>query len=294
MASETASGEYGFIYSVQCKPTGKYYIGQAKEFKYKNGKPFRYGIKGRWSDHVSSAKCGRSGTPFAEAIQLYGAVAFELKELQMAPSEELDIVEAFWIREMNTIVPNGYNVCAHANNHSLVQYYQGRVEKAVLRPVRRDGQYALMYVMLSFLDKNIEIERLTFGQKKDGTFEEAREEALAFVRGLECPFMEETSNSLDPLERYASKLKLFEGRRITRIRITTASKLVAVYVTCADAKSYKDQVRICFGGKVVPEDVAYGLALEFVNALEKNETTILEDQYRGRQQVAAPKVETEP
>jgi hypothetical protein len=291
--------EFGFIYCIKCNTTGKCYIGQAKEFKTKNGRPFRYGIGGRWSDHVSSAKCGRSTTPLADAIRLYGADAFELNEIQKAPADELDALEAKLICEMNTIVPNGYNVSSHSHNHylnplSLVSHYKGRVASAVVRPIRRDGKYALVYVMLSFKDEDTNSERIVFGQKKDDTYERAHEDALSFVKAIGCPFTEETSNSLDPLERYASKIKEFEGKSITRVRITTASNLVAVYVTTADAKSYKDQVRICFGGKVVPQDVAYELAKQFVNALCINKSIILEDNIQGRQQVAASKVETEP
>jgi hypothetical protein len=148
--------------------------------------------------------------------------------------------------------------------------------------------------MLTFRDENTEVERIVFGQKTGDTYEQASEDAISFVKAIGCPFIEETSNSLDPLERYASKLKQFEGKVITRIRITTASNLVAVYVTTADAKSYKDQLRICFGGKVVPQDVAYDLAKGFVDTLCKNESIILEDNIRGQQQVAASKVETEP
>ncbi len=274
-------------------------MGQAKEFKTKKGKPFRYGIQGRWSDHVSSAKCGRSTTPLAAAILQYGVDAFEISEIAKVAAEELDALEAKWIGIMGTRVPNGYNVCAHSHNHymnrtSMVGHYTGRVESAVLRPTRKNGEYALMYVMLTFKDSDVEVERVVFGQKAGGTFEEARADALAFVQGIGCPFVEETSNSLDPLERYASKLKQFEGKIIKRVRITTASSLVAVYVTTADAKTYKDQIRICFGGKVVPQEVAYELAKQFVNTLSKNETTILEDHIRSPQQVAASKVETEP
>lgn len=291
--------EYGFVYLVKCIPTGKYYIGQAKEFKTKKGKPYRYGIQGRWSDHLSTAKRGVATTPFADAIRQYGASAFEIKEIAKAPSEELDSLEAKWINEMGTIVPAGYNVCAHSHNQclnatSLVKHYIGQVQSAILRPVRNDGEFALIYVMLTFKDGDKEVERIVFGQKKEQTYEEAKNDAVVFVKALGCPFIEETSNSLNPLERYASKLKQFEGKEIKRIRITTASKLVAVYVTTADAKSYKDQIRVCFGGKVVPEDVAYDIALQFVNALPKNEKTILEDLYRSQQQVAAIAVETEP
>ena len=39
--------EYGFIYKLTCIPTGKSYVGQVKELKYKNGKPYNYGVEGR-------------------------------------------------------------------------------------------------------------------------------------------------------------------------------------------------------------------------------------------------------
>lgn len=288
--------ENGFIYQATCKVTGKSYIGQAKEYKTKLGKPFRYGIKGRWSDHLSAAKAGAT-TPLADAIRKYGPNAFELVQIQYAPLVELDAFEALWIDEMKTLVPGGYNVCAHSRNRhrtisSLAMHYQGRVQSAVIRPVRTDGKYKLVYAMLTL--SSDEVERVVFGQKEEETFEVAKEQAIEFLKEVGCPYTEETSNSQDPLERYASKLREFENKCISRIRITTASSLIAVYVTTSEAKSYKDQVRICFGGKTVPNDVAYELALQFVKALPKNETTILEDQIRSRQQVAAVTVETEP
>jgi hypothetical protein len=290
--------EHGFIYQVTCNKTGKSYIGQAKEFKTKKGKPFRYGIQGRWSDHLSSAKRGASTTPLAEAIRLYGADAFELTKIQKAPADELDALEAKWICEKDTLVPAGYNVCAHSHNHylnasSLVAHYKGRVASATIHPIRKGGEYKLVYAMLTFKG-DAPVERIVFGQRSDSTYEEARADALAFMQQLECPFTEDTSNSQNPLERYASKLKQFDGKSITRVRITIATNLVAVYVTTAEATSYKDQVRICFGGKVIPQDVAYDLARQFVNALNLKETTILEDVYRSPQQVAASKAETGP
>jgi len=36
--------EQGFIYKITGAPSGKSYIGQAREFKTKNGIPYKYGI----------------------------------------------------------------------------------------------------------------------------------------------------------------------------------------------------------------------------------------------------------
>lgn len=289
--------EQGFIYEVLCKETGKKYIGQAKEFKSKKGKPFRYGVKGRWSDHLSSAKQGCRTTPLCEAIQQYGAESFEVKEVEKAPMMELDALEAQWIEKIDCVVPNGYNVCAHSRNRhrttsSLAKHYTDSVESAILRPIRRTGEYKMIYAMLTL--KTGEVERIAFGQKEEQSFQEAKDEALEFIKVLGCPYVEETSNSKNPLEKYATKLKQFEGKVLTRIRVTTASGLVAVYVTTSEAKSYKDQMRFCFGGKTVPTHIAYELAQLFIQALPKYESTILEDTYQSPQQVAASKAETGP
>lgn len=284
--------ESGFIYRITCGATGKQYIGQAKEFKTKNGKPFQYGIQGRWSDHVSSARAGAT-TPLAEAILKYGPNNFILEEIAKATLIELDALEAQWIQTLNTVVPNGYNVCAHSRNRhrttsSLSEIYKERVESATLNPIHKDGALKMIYAKLLLKDGTCE--RIAFGQKKGTTYEQARVEALDFLQKVGCSYEEDTGNSNIPSERYASKLKQFEGQQITRIRITTASSLIAVYVSVPR----KPQTRICFGGKTVPRETAYSLAQDFVDALPKSETTSIEDLFRSPQQAAATEAETEP
>lgn len=289
--------EQGFIYRITCKTTGKKYIGQAREFKHKNDKPYHYGIKGRWSDHVSASK--KATTPLAEDIQRHGAENFVLEEITKAPLTELDSLEAVWIEKENTVVPNGYNVCAHSRNRhrtttSLGKFYQDKVEHAIIRPIREDGNWKMVYVFLHLKDGTTE--RIAFGQKQSQTFEDAQQEAKEFLKEVGCIYREDTSNSHDPLERYASKVEYFKGKTINKIRITTASSLIAVYVATSEAKSYKDQIRICFGGKGIPKDVAYDIAKQFVKQLPINESTILEDSYNNQrpQQAAAPVVEAPP
>jgi hypothetical protein len=284
--------EYGFIYKVSCRATGKMYIGQAKEFKKRNDRPYRYGIQGRWNDHVSSARSGAT-TPLADAILRYGRDSFVLEEIVKAPLQELDALEAKWIQTCATVVPHGYNVCTHSRNRhrttsSLSDIYKKTVQSATLNPIRRNGALRMIYVKL--LMKNGSRERIAFGQKEGATYEDARAEALEFLQKVGCSYEEDMGNSEIPSERYASKLQQFEGKEITRIRITTAGPLVAVYVSVPGTP----QVRICFGGKTVLREIAYSLAQDFIDALPKNETTTIEDLIRSPQQVAAAKVETEP
>lgn len=290
-----SSHELGFIYKITCIPTGKLYIGQAREFKHKNGKPYNYGIQGRWCDHVSSAK--KSVSEFANAIKTHGKDAFRVEELEKAALEKLDALEAKWIAHFNSVVPNGYNTARHSQNKhrtesNLHEFFQGNVRQAVLRKIHKQGVLRLVYVILTLQD-NTE-RRIVFGNNKDDTFEQAWKAANEFVQKLCCPYSEDTSYSHDPLERYASKLEEFADKQITKIRITSASQLIAVYVTTSDMKSWKDQIRICFGGKTISKDVAYELALLFVDQLPKTPLTRVEDICQSQQQAAAITGEATP
>ncbi len=289
------TNEKGFIYKITCKPTGKLYIGQTREFKHKNGKPYRYGIQGRWCDHISSAKT--SVSEFATAIRSYGKEAFLVEELETADLERLDALEAKWIAYYNSVVPNGYNTARHSQNKhrnesNLYEFFQGSVNNAVLRKIHKKGVHTLVYVILTL--ENGEQRRIVFGNNKDDTFEHAWKSANEFVQKLQCSYSEDTSYSHDPLERYASKLQEYADKQITKIRITSASQLIAVYITTSEAKSWKDQTRICFGGKTIPKDIAYELAMLFVDQLPKTTQTIVQDTCQSQQQVAATTGEATP
>jgi hypothetical protein len=280
--------ESGFIYKITCLPTGLVYIGQTQEFKHKKGKPYRYGIQGRWSDHLSTSK--KSTTTFAKDIQKYGKDAFKIEELEKADLNKLDALEAKWIEYYNSTIPNGYNIGRHSQNKhressNIYEFFQDKVNSAVLRKIHKNGTLSLVYVNLYLKDGSDR--RIVFGNNKNDTFEEAWKSANDFISKLKCTYYEDTSYSSDPLERYASKIKELNEKEISKIRITTASNLIAVYITTNDVKSWKDQIRICFGGKTIDQDSAYDLAKLFIEQLQKNNLTIIQDTYRCQQQAAA-------
>lgn len=285
----------GFIYKVTCIPTGKMYVGQAKEYKMKYGKPYKYGISGRWSDHISSSK--KSSTAFAKAIQEHGRDAFQLEELEKGSLSSLDALEAKWIHTLQCVVPNGYNTARHSQNRhtdesNLVLFFKDRADHAILRKIMKGTDYKLVYIYIYLKDKSMR--RVVFGQNENDTFDHALQEARTFLHALGCPHTEDTSHSSVPLERYASKLQELSTKTITQIRITSASHLIAVYVTTDDMKCWKDQLRICFGGKTIPKDFAYDIACQFVTQLPKTETTVILDKCQSPQQVAATTGEASP
>ena len=287
--------EYGFIYKLTCIPTGKSYVGQVKELKYKNGKPYNYGVEGRWSDHVSASK--KSVSVFSDAIRTYGRNAFTHTILEKAPLEELDALEAKYIEQENVITPHGYNTMRHSKvknrqESNIQTYFQPKTTKAVLRPIRRSGIWKLVYVILSM--DNGETRRIVFGQNRNDTYSGAYEEALKFIKSLDCPFEEDTSNSEELEERYAKKLEQFKDKEITRIRITKIDKLVALYISTKETKSYKEQTRICFSSKDKSFEEVYNVALQFIEYLPKSENTTIENTLQSPQQAAAIMGATSP
>ena len=286
--------EIGVIYKITNIKTGKVYVGQARDCKKKNGIPYKYGSNGRWNDHVSSL----SLTPLAQDISKYGKDSFQIEDIEKADINLLDALEAKWIEELKSLVPNGYNVMRHSQNKhreksNIVSYFKGKTLCATLRKIRKEGDYKLIYCYLDLEDGTKR--RLVFGQHSGKTFQDAWEDAVAFVELLDVPFKEDTSNSNDPLERYSAKLQEFNSIAINKIRIAKFNTLIAVYITTADAKSWKDQKRICFGGKTISQEYAYELASLFVEQLPKHADTILLDtMIQSPQQVTTSMVETEP
>jgi hypothetical protein len=277
----------GVVYQIICQSTKMAYIGQATQYKYKHGKPYNYGASGRWNDHVASSKSRE--TPLCKAIKQYGRDDFKVEVLEEGPLETLDEREAQYISERNTTYPNGYNVASHSRNRhretsNLHVFYEGKVRSAIISPIRKNGELKLAYVYLTLNDDTQE--RLTFGQKGDGTYEDTIQEVTQFLEQLRCPYTTSTASSTVLSEKYASKLEEFKGKEITSVRITSASNLIAVYIGTSDMKLSKEHKRICFGGKTVSKEEAYEIAKQFVTELTISEN-VLHDSIQCRQQVTA-------
>ena len=278
----------GVVYQITCIPTGLSYVGQAKNHKTKNGTPYKYGATGRWNDHVCAAKT--RDTPLCKAIKEHGRDNFQIQILEEAPLEELDEREATWLTRLNCIYPNGYNVASHGRNRhretsNLHVFFMGRVASATIHPIRRKGEPRIVYVYLTLLDG--EVERIAFGQKATATFEEAMEEARVFLNHLGCPYSITKEYSDDLSERYQTKLDEFKDKKITSVRITSASNLIAVYIGTDEMTLKKDHVRICFGGKTIDKNEAYATAKQFINQLGVLDTNIIQDTIRSQQQATA-------
>ncbi len=277
--------EFGYIYKATCKNTNKSYIGQTKEFKTKNGKPYKYGVKGRWCDHVSTSN--NHSTPIALAIKEFGKDSFEVVEIIKASLAELDTLEAEWIKKSNSLVPNGYNVVSHSRNkHHKVSTFHNMFTDVIqveIHPINKEAEASMIYVYIDMENKNRK--RITFGQDQNKSFDVAYQDALEFVTKLKCKVIDHCS------DRFAQQKELINNLTgdITDITITTASNLIAIYFMTNTMKKRSERLRICFGGKHMSQELSYKTALQFIEELHVPTSIKIDDKILNQcsQQAAA-------
>lgn len=268
----------GSIYQAKNKITNKAYIGQTQDFKERDGKPYRYGVSGRWSDHVSSAFRGAK-TPLAQAILEHGSENFELTALESGVLDErLDEREAHWIATNKTNVPQGYNVmrharCKHREHTTIADHYLPTTVSVRLTSVKRQGVNRLVYLYLD-QEKGDPV-RLVFGQAKTAKYEDALLEAQEFAtifaeEGVEV--LEEEAD--DPLRKYQAKIDTLRTATLEKIRIAKFNDLVALHI-----KSSEGTLRMCFGGKKIKLEDAYETAIAVKDKILEmhTENVLLED-----------------
>lgn len=116
---------YGVIYKATNNINNKVYIGQTKNFRSRKLNHKSYYLK---------RKC-----PFYSAIKKYGWENFKWEIIDEADSrEELNKKEIFWIKNLNSIFPSGYNLkegghnggaALGKNNHRYINLSIIKIEK---------------------------------------------------------------------------------------------------------------------------------------------------------------------
>jgi group I intron endonuclease len=91
---------FGIIYKITNKINGKVYIGQTVRL-----------LQERIKSHVRASKRLTIKSYFLRALKKYGLDAFEWMTIcECFSRKELDDKEIFYIKELNTVYPNGYNI----------------------------------------------------------------------------------------------------------------------------------------------------------------------------------------
>lgn len=88
------------IYVITNKINNKQYVGKTLQ-----------SVKERFSEHLYRLKYGKHNhLPLYAAFVKYGIDNFIIEEKEEVTVEQLDVQESFWIKELNTLAPNGYNL----------------------------------------------------------------------------------------------------------------------------------------------------------------------------------------
>lgn len=101
----------GEIYVARCKTTSMAYVGKAK--KYMGEHMIKWGHKCRWTRHIlESQKEGKKeyNLEISIAIRKYGKDDFELEHICDCRLEDMDNLEQFFVKDLDTLHPKGYNM----------------------------------------------------------------------------------------------------------------------------------------------------------------------------------------
>ena len=107
----------GEIYKITA-PNGKEYIGQVVcYYKTKDSKYIKKGTSVRWNAHKWYAKT-KNDTILSKSINKYGAHNFKITTLLICDKSKLNYFEIKYIRQYNTLMPNGLNMVKGGGVHS--------------------------------------------------------------------------------------------------------------------------------------------------------------------------------
>lgn len=99
----------GEIYMIT-SPNGKKYIGQTRCFYTSNSRYIKAGSKKRFNDHIRCSKDDNVSTLLGRCIRKYGSHNFKIKTLLICDKSKLNYFEVKYIRQYNTLMPNGLNM----------------------------------------------------------------------------------------------------------------------------------------------------------------------------------------
>ena len=251
----------GIVYVIINQLDGKQYVGQTKTHKKIRDKWYKYGITQRFTEHVGSARRERT-TPIATAINSNGADMFLIDEIERCDLSELNARESHYIKKYNTLVPNGYNVQKQSG-----QVVEDGCLKVTLKGISRNGMKSLVRAYIKYPNHT---DRLSFHGE---TFSEAIERARIHFEQLDSTIVCEHSSLKENTALwwpYKEKIDQFNNRQVNRIRVSLfgTQNLIRVEVRTDEMKSWKEQVRLVFGGKKIQLNDALATALAVVTKIE--------------------------
>ena len=123
----------GVIYVGRNTQNGKMYVGLHGAGR---GKVIQSVKTSRWNKHSSkSNRC----TALANSMKIHGNDVFEWYVLEYVDEQALNDREVYWIKELNTIAPNGYNLLSGGDRPVHCDETIARMKEARNKPEYVDG-----------------------------------------------------------------------------------------------------------------------------------------------------------
>jgi group I intron endonuclease len=152
----------GEIYMAVNTTNSKKYVGQAVCW-FSNGR--KWGSIKRWRNHVERSLRGICECRALEnAIRKYGDESFTLLILEECPVEELNYWEDYYIREYDTIAPNGYNLMSGGGN-GRIHHQETRAKMSETRTGKKHSETTKQRMSLAQMGKVVSVQtRQSIGQ----------------------------------------------------------------------------------------------------------------------------------
>ena len=197
------SERYCEIYKITNHSNGKIYVGQAVSHILNHKRYRPYGHEGRFRCHISEAFSTKKNQShyLNNAIRKYGVVDFVVELIECCEISNADEREIYYIKELNSLYPNGYNlknggsVFTHSDeskkrvSNGVVNYFKDKkcerfkniktidddIEKYI-KPLNRNNEQYGWYVY-------IEKCKADFGGVHI-PLEKSKEDAIEFIKKL--------------------------------------------------------------------------------------------------------------
>jgi group I intron endonuclease len=137
---DDSTERYCEIYKITNLSNGKIYVGQTVSHILNHKRYRPYGHEGRFRCHVSEAFSTKKNQShyLNNAIRKYGVINFVVELIECCEINDSDEREIHYIKELNSLYPNGYNlknggsVFTHSDeskkrvSNGIVQYYKNK------------------------------------------------------------------------------------------------------------------------------------------------------------------------
>ena len=125
---------YCEVYKITCLSNGKIYVGQAVSHILNHKRYRPYGREGRFRCHISEAFSTKKNQShyLNNAIRKYGVADFVVELIECCEINDADEREIYYIKELNSLYPFGYNLKNGGNVFTHSDESKKRVSNGVI------------------------------------------------------------------------------------------------------------------------------------------------------------------